>query len=231
MNITSINSNYNSRSHKPNLNPSFGNKHIVNRYLYHVTDKHNYERILQSGVIRTSLDSCGKRLNGVFMFSLENFLRRWGKLFDKSDLRYILFDDKIFDDIVLLRIPVKKLDIELLRYRSQEKFMRARYAKNFNRLDKNAHEIIGEPANTMKAKISRKHEPIEYIYTSPIPADIVEFAGEANFANIKSIGRNLYYRKGISKMREQIVKITLNTVFENQPELNAVKHIMAIEKS
>lgn len=60
------------KSGKPNLP----------RYLYHVTSRKNYEAMLKSGEIRTSHDAClSSSLEGVFMFDLKNFAKRWTSTF------------------------------------------------------------------------------------------------------------------------------------------------------
>lgn len=229
MNITSINNNYNSNCTKAAFNPNFGNKHIINRYLYHASTKQGYQRILETGMIQPTLDSCGKKQKGVFLFSLENFLRRWVRMYDGTDLRYDLFNHVApYEDIVLLRIPVKEFDKNLLRFRSINKLSKSMSRGNFEELDKNAHEIIGEPANTIGAKICRDCEPIEYIYTDAIPADIVELVGTADFKNIKI--QQIQSTKKRSDVHNNAMRVALNTIFKNQPELNAIKTLCTRQK-
>ena len=160
-------------------------------------------------------------------------------MFNRVDLRYELFrriglrDDKI----VMIRIPVEKLDTDILRLRSQNKFLKAKMSMSFSDLQPDAHEIIGEPINTELAKEYKKNEPIEYIYEAPISTDIVEFAGEADFRNIKIVAQQqLTLTKKLKKvplkdLYDKTIEITLNTLFENQPELNAIKQLRAMEKS
>ncbi|MBQ2611691.1 hypothetical protein IJF81_04790, partial [bacterium] len=54
-------------------------KHKIPRYLYHITSKENYNKIIQSGGI-TPLEAdsfCG---TGIFMLELENFFKNWQKI-------------------------------------------------------------------------------------------------------------------------------------------------------
>ena len=226
-----INNTLSINSYNKTVYPSFGNKHLINRYLYHATTMDSYKRMLEAGTIKTTLDVLGKSLNGVFLISLDNFLKRW-KNINGTDLCYELFNKiaPFGDELVMLRIPTKSLNKELIRFRSLDKLFQAKFKDKLSKLDRNAHEIIGEPANAVKAKIAGKHEPIEYIYTSSIPIETAEFVGQANFKNIKIIGQQLSRGRKLKEVHDNAVKIALNTLFENQPEINAVTHILAMEK-
>lgn len=238
INISPVRSDYNTKRSQTKANPHFGNKYNIDRYLYHATNDWRYKKILESGMIKPTLDDCGKKLCGVFLINLQNFFLKWKNIFNNVDLRYILFqriargDDKL----VLIRIPIDKLDMDLLRFRDQNKFLKSRLARNFSELKPDAHEMIGAPVNTEAEKMAREKDPIEYVYTAPIPTGIVEFAGEADFRNIKIVAQQqLTLTKKLKKvplkdLYDKTIEITLNTLFENQPELDAIKQLRTMEK-
>ena len=91
-------------------------KHKIPRYLYHMTSPENYQKMLESGVLKPM----GYRLpNGVYMLELDSFGKYWSK-----SLRNALCD-QIFctgssKQIVMLKIPTKNLDSTKLRIRTQK---------------------------------------------------------------------------------------------------------------
>ena len=52
-------------------------KHKVPRFIYHMTNKENYKKIMESGELRTSQDALFGE--GVFTMELDNFFRHWRK--------------------------------------------------------------------------------------------------------------------------------------------------------
>ena len=97
----------------------------IPRYLYHVTTEKNYESMLKSGKILTTDDGlCISELNGVFLFDLKNFLKRWTSTFfdfkeegGKINLASALIGKN--REAVVLRVPTKNFDINKLRIRVQ----------------------------------------------------------------------------------------------------------------
>lgn len=96
---------------------------IIPRFLYHLTNKKNYESIMTSGVLRTSKDNLFGE--GVFAVELTNFFKRWRKSSDwgRSSLQSdLLFQTaKGSSDLVMLKIPTEALNIENIRIRSQNR--------------------------------------------------------------------------------------------------------------
>ncbi len=96
-------------------------KHKIPRFIYHITNKSNYELMLKDGVIKTSKDKLFG--DGVFTIELINLFKRWGK--NKFWGGRSLWEELIYqvakgsDDLVILRIPTEKLNNDLLRVRSQ----------------------------------------------------------------------------------------------------------------
>lgn len=100
-------------------------KHKIPRYIYHITSKHNYERMLESGTINLSHDPFfGK---GIFFTDIQNLFKEWNK-FDNNrgkNLLELLLHHCGHNDAVLLRIPSSKLNIENLFVRSQKRVFSA----------------------------------------------------------------------------------------------------------
>lgn len=103
-----------------NNGPKYG-KHKVPRFIYHLTNKSNYESMLNDGFIKMSKDDVMGE--GIFMTELPNLFKRWrkDKSWGNSSLQEELINQvaKGKDEIVILRIPTKKLNHDLLRVRSQ----------------------------------------------------------------------------------------------------------------
>ena len=148
------------------------------RYLYHMTTKQNYESILKSGKIHTSCDCSRSNLDGVFMFDMQNFSKRWANTViqtpnAKVNLGSVLLCKKIRDfedaskglDIVLLKIPTKGMDISKLRVRPQQI------------LTKNSQEILNGDSALYKSIYTSRKNAIEYIYENNIDTSHLEKVG------------------------------------------------------
>lgn len=101
-------------------------KHKIPRFIYHITSKDNYKKILQSGCLKLS-ESDNYSGTGIFMIELENFFKHWknfqvkNQSIMKSLLGQTAHDTK---DIVILKIPTAKLDSKKLFIRDQKTFFR-----------------------------------------------------------------------------------------------------------
>ena len=150
----------------------------IPRYLYHMTTKQNYESILKSGKIHTSCDCSRSNLDGVFMFAMQNFSKRWANTViqtpnAKVNLGSVLLCKKIRDfedaskglDIVLLKIPTKGMDISKLRVRPQQI------------LTKNSQEILNGDSALYKSIYTHRKNAIEYIYENNIDTSHLEKVG------------------------------------------------------
>ena len=115
------------------INPIIKNqptgRHNIPRYLYHLTTKKNYNSMLKDGFIKTHHDACATlNLDGVFLFEMINFVKRWsstGLSIDWLKKPFLLLDALILQaatknpEIVLLKIPTKNFLLEKLRCRVQ----------------------------------------------------------------------------------------------------------------
>lgn len=112
-------------------------KHKIPRYIYHLTNKQNYESILKDGVIIPSSDAfIGK---AVFSTELTNLFKRWQvhKAWGYDSLQDILIKQvaKGQDDIVILKIPTSKLNPNLLKIRSQQTLFNFYSSKSYEKFN------------------------------------------------------------------------------------------------
>ena len=125
-------------------------KHKVPRFIYHMTNKSNYESMLKDGFIKTSVDGAfGK---GVFATELTNLFKWWqkDKSWENASMQECLIRQvaKGKDDIVILKIPTANLDHDKLKVRSQNSLFSW---KNSDTANKMCDEIDKE-FDTLKPK-------------------------------------------------------------------------------
>ncbi len=184
----------------------------IPRYLYHVTTEKNYESMLKSGKILTTDDGlCISELNGVFLFDLKNFLKRWTSTFfdfkeegGKINLASALIGKN--REAVVLRVPTKNFDINKLRIRVQ------------NAKTDDYHALNGDSA-VFQTLYTRRKKPIEYIYAQDININGVEKLGSTKFNLPEDFGGNpdalkFFQRKPFADLLE---------LFKGQPEEKAVR--------
>lgn len=101
---------------------------IVPRYLYHLTNKTNYETIKTSGVLRTSSNDRAFSNNAIYTVELTNLFKNWqtNKCWGNNNLleRLIKQVSKTDPEIVILKIPTKNLNIDKIRIRSLNQLFR-----------------------------------------------------------------------------------------------------------
>jgi len=108
----------------------------VPRFIYHMTNKENYLKILNSGKLSTSYDEgIGQ---GIFFTDLENLFKHWRHDYSwgKESLQSQLLKQclKGSDEIVILKVPTQNLDYKKLAVRSQQKL--------FSHLEGNEEEFV-----------------------------------------------------------------------------------------
>ena len=189
-------------------------KSNIPRYLYHLTTKDNYTSMLKDGCIKTSPDVYAPaNINGVFMFGMINFIKRWfnsGIIFNDIKLNFSLAHALFFQagnkdsQIVLLKIPTDKLNIKNLRCRAQ------------NLKHPEYHDQNGDLAVNQK-HYTRHKEAIEYIYTDTIPIKDVIKIGETN---TKIITNEINSKKDIKKL---VPLELISELLQGQPEIKSVE--------
>lgn len=117
----------------------------IPRFIYHMTNKKNYESMLNDGFIKMSKDILIG--DGIFTTELTNFFKRWRTCKDwgEQSLQNKLIQQvsKGRNDIVILRIPTDKLNHDLLKIRSQNILF------NWS-CSKNCYEAIQEVSGRVK---------------------------------------------------------------------------------
>lgn len=99
------------------------NKNRIPRFLYHLTTQENYDKILQNEYLEPRFDKfCDEQ---IFLFDITNFFKQWKKKiynydFDLQKKLFKWVGGKTSSNLVLLRIPTKSLNRDILRTRSQE---------------------------------------------------------------------------------------------------------------
>lgn len=179
-------------------------KHKIPRYIYHLTNKANYDLIKSDGLIKTSKDELmGK---GVFAVELSNLFKRWNKnnsWGNNSLIGQLLRKvSKNNDTVVILKIPTNKLNQDNLYIRSQNIY--ADYLQVGKTAKENlTHVKKGTPAKDSHLLKGRKHA-LEYIYKDDIPIVDVEKIGEVDLRD-SSI---CYSMKPMKSLFEKLLKGT-----------------------
>lgn len=193
------------------------NNSKIPKYLYHVTTKSNYNSMLKSGVINTSKDvSPLSNLDGVFMFDMKNFAKRWlntwvgyGNSDEKYNIGSVLLGKNSLmqqgadksSELVLLRFKTNNFDINKLRVRIQD-------------TTKSSYVPNGESAIFQRLHARRK-DALEYIYSNNINIADAEKIGELKL-DFKSAEDVFQY------VKEKHFDTLLN-LLKGQPEAKGVK--------
>ena len=199
-----------------NMLNTIHNQRRMPRYLYHLTRKKNYDSMLKDGLIKTAHDiDSSTNLDGVFMFDMINFLKRWcsigivvGELNAWISLAQALFMKVSVNnlDLVLLRIPTKKLLTDKLRCRQQD----------LSPTISIEHANNGDKAINQK-HYTRKRKAIEYIYQDNIPIENITIVGEVNNGLKIEESQDLNTLKNINPLE------LLTKILQNKPEQKAVE--------
>ena len=93
----------------------------VPEYLYHLTNRTNFEHIKETGKIKPSEDI----IDGVFMFDMNDFNKNWkSHSYDNTTpsvaASLLLQAIKSDNELVLIKIPTKNLNIKKIRIRPQD---------------------------------------------------------------------------------------------------------------
>lgn len=191
------------------------------RYLYHITNKANYEKILQEGVIKAAHDTAPEtNLSGVFMFDLKNFTKRWCHMgFDigtNSGENLLTLAKALFiksssksSDIVVLRIPTRNLPLDKLKCRMQSAY------------ESLSHAFNGDAATRQK-HYTRKRQAVEYIFQDDIPVNNIQKAGEANTGIILEdmMTDDMSMHSSYKKLNPKEI---LSNLFKGQPEEKCIQ--------
>ena len=187
---TQLNSTQQNYSLRSNLkqNMGFGNRKVP-RYIYHLTTKEKWSRILSSGELRPSYDGCMK---AVCMADLSNLFGQW-----KADLRtkgqQMLKDlvdhvQKDNSNLVILKISTEKLKRSEFFLRPQGECFKISKEDGFipwllkgkdkNTVPNRKFLLLTEGVEAQNARKYRHKDAIEYVYKNGIPVQNIEKIGE-----------------------------------------------------
>lgn len=176
----------------------------VPRYLYHLTSIEGLKKIQESNAIKTTNFTLGLNYPAVFLFELKNFTKNYTSQKDWgfTNLAFDLLSQCAHNtlSLVLMRIPVGKLDKNKLKIRNLNELLKS--SRN------TYHTMEGAPAQYAK-RYKAKRKSIEYIYPQEIPFKEVEVLGSVE--NYRQI------------LRKQKLKGLLLELFKGQPEENCIK--------
>ena len=158
----------------------------VPEYLYHLTNRTNFEHIKETGKIKPSEDI----IDGVFMFDMNDFNENWkSHSYDKTTpsvaasllLQAITSDN----ELVLIQIPTKNLNLKKIRIRPQDdvcEFIKSPKYRNlclvhaesggaFKHKSDFPRDLV-KGYDVLKAKdFFNQGRPIEYIYQGSIKVE------------------------------------------------------------
>lgn len=167
-------------------------KSEIPEFLYHLTSKSNYEKILKDKAINISdLESQSKNgLAGAYMLDKENFLKTWNRgCKEITNSENINIGGTLFgwcskgDDLVLLKIPTNTLDKKSLRVR--------------NYIDDCMSQIRGDGLASQGKPIEELtnlkniKEPLEYVYMGKVPTEAMAVESVTPF-NEETFGKLMY---------------------------------------
>lgn len=153
------------------------------KYLYHLTNSTNYEKIMETGFLLPSEDL----IDGVYLFDMEDFQSNWRytkNATDKNTLAESLIEQalKRENGLVLLRIPTEFLDTDNIVIRPEDdvnKFIKSDYFKdlmaeyrNKGGILKNKEALPDDMKNgfpvSEASNYKKQNRPLEYIYKGKI---------------------------------------------------------------
>lgn len=176
-------------------------KHIIPRYLYHITTKQNYKNMLLERTIKPAKDRHFGR--GFFMFDLKNFMKNWTFDFGNYknfDTRNVIFENIVRKQrkhkMVLLRIDTNKIKKEKLLIRSIKKLFQQYYGvENFSKrfpkeklTNPDMKHIAQGDTGKMYPLYNQRKDAVEFAMRKKIDINCAEPIGEFYY----KIGDNIY---------------------------------------
>ena len=194
---------------KRGLNLRKTNPNKIPRFLYHLTTKSNYQKMLETGAIKPAKEGlCGEN---IFMLDITNFFKRWTKFnaiggnHQKRLLKKVSGANK--QDVVLLKIPTKQLQKEKLGIRSQDVIY------------SNAEYLGGEQADFMKKFNCHSEEELLHLLENDDDAF-------KQFANI--FKRYLHLTKGTNAGNQKLFITRKDAIEYIYPEIIDIKNVQKI---
>ncbi len=169
-------------------------KQNIPEFIYHITSKENYEKILKDGKMKfSSFEAMGGNCKGVYFVDKDNFLNKWvgrtekelfgadsnGTPLDIGEM-LMLWTCKGTNGTVAIKIPTSNLDLSKLRFRpyiqackeGMEAYMSGKTSKMVKE---------GLPLSEL-SKYINTNEPIEYIYFGDLTPNLFEGYSQTPFS-------------------------------------------------
>lgn len=161
----------------------------IPEFIYHITSKENYERILQDKKITASVFESGQNgCHGVYLVDKDNFLQKWLGRKEPDLLGDIDIGELLMmwtckaSEPVAVKIPTSRLDLSKLRFRPYIEACVETFEKFDSSTMKVGSKLVKEglPLSDL-SKYIRTNEPIEFVYMDEIPTDIIGGSSTAKF--------------------------------------------------
>lgn len=177
-------------------------KQALPEFIYHITSKENYEKILKDGKIKISEweSQNPNGCKGIYFVDRDNFLNKWVgrkelELFG-GDIGELLMEwtCKGLNGTVAIQIPTSKLNLSQLRFRPYIESGRAAFETFNPDTWEVGSELVkkGLPIEDL-FKYANTNEPIEYIYTGELASDVISGYKVTAFSdNMKEMIHNLF---------------------------------------
>ena len=200
-----------------NNNISFGRCKIP-RYIYHFTNKRNYNSMQKDGFIKVCDRDPYLNDKGIFAIDLQNYFKRWGcnKVWRNEPLYIALLREVVSwrkplldgaQNFIVLRIPTAKLDLSKLKIRSQKEFFKHKYsgARLQSRCFSIREHLAGRTSAREAKLYTSKNDAIEYIYQDNIPVNAVEQIGNiVDIPRLRTTPDISYDRLGKAILKEAL---------------------------
>lgn len=221
-------------------------KHKIPRYLYHLTSRENYQKILESGYIKPGNDHFPF---GVYMLELDSFSKYWGKSMRNDLVRKCGGSN----ELVMLKIPTSSIDTSKIRLRTQNdvegklgseieewfnftrmpderKNLLTKLIKDYGEKEaikryldylpkKYEHLVKGIEGRFTNLYKQRKSD-LEFIYDAEIPISNVEYMGGFNYKNEFGDGLQYSFEKLYD---ENLAKSVFGKLLQTKSEGNCMK--------
>lgn len=195
------------------------------KYLYHLTNSTNYERIMETGFLLPSEDL----IDGVYLFDMEDFQSNWRNTKNATGthtLAEALVEQAIKREngLVLLRIPTEFIDTDNIVIRPEDdvnKFIRSDYFKdlmaeyrNKGGILKNKKALPDDMRNgfpiSEASNYKKQNRPLEYVYKGKID---IKDSGIKKIFELKDINYKTIWGYGIKHYKDLFE--SMNSAAEN----------------
>lgn len=174
--------------------------------LYHITTAKRFAKIKEDKFLKAMPDTLtGGKVKGVFTFDLNNFINQWTKDKHMNLARLILDYIAKEKELVVLRIPLKKLpeeQIKNIKTRDVKKTIDWKFESGY--YNQTPKEVLGiNIADTSKEAMDNR--AIEHILPEDIPVENIECLGIMEYVRKLNLGEILtgFFKK---QPEEKIIK-------------------------